>query len=146
MFSREEKRGENIVTQFDTTQSDVWYLSLSSICIHLTFSNLALPFPVSDRPAVACWLWMSAESMHRESGAHYGSPWMHCPLKGDRHAVLKHGLLWFGNQDLLSLGNYFAAVKNNYRTSSGPGVRMDLHVTWTWRELPVFRCHTGFWL
>lgn len=48
---------------------------------------------------------MSAESMHKESGAYYGSPWMHFPLIGDRHAALKHGLLWFGDQGLLSLIN-----------------------------------------
>lgn len=36
-------------------QSHILCLSLSSICINLTFSNLALLFPVSDRTAVACW-------------------------------------------------------------------------------------------
>ncbi len=103
MFS--QKAGKKIVTQFDTMQSHVLCLSLSSICINLTFSNLPLPFPVSScRSPLA---WMSAESMHGESGAYYGSPWMHFLLKGDRHAALKHGLLWFGDQRLLFAVNYF---------------------------------------
>lgn len=51
-----QKAGKKIDTQFDTMQSHVLCLSLSSICINLTFSNLALPFPVSNRTAVPCWL------------------------------------------------------------------------------------------
>lgn len=90
--------------QFDTMQSHILCLSLSSICINLTFSNLVLLFPVNERTAVACWLGC-LQSMNRERGAYYGSPWMHFSFKGDRHAALKHGLLWFGDQDLLFLVN-----------------------------------------
>lgn len=97
------RQGNKTVTPSDSVQPHALCLSLSSICINLTFSNLPLPISSSQQTCCSLLVWMSSESMHKESGGYYGSPWMNFPLIGDRHAALKHGLLCLGDRGLLFL-------------------------------------------
>lgn len=109
-----QRRGNKIASESDTRQLHAPRLSLSPICINLTSSNLQRQnFLSADRPSVARWVRMSAESERtlaqkkEDVGAHYGSPWTHFPLIGDRRAAPEHGPLCFGVLGLLSLINDF---------------------------------------
>lgn len=51
----------------------------------------------------------SRKKKKKDAGAHYGSPWTHFPLIGDRRAAPEHGPLCFGDLGLLSLINDFEA-------------------------------------